>query len=103
MMERYESGQEPIAVSPAVYEGIDLIRRSGACNMFDVPCVLQMAEHFGQQATAIWIKARKKDYAKGLFAGFRPLDPFWTAKMSDMESMFDGWDRENGREHDDEQ
>jgi hypothetical protein len=102
-MERHRSGQEPIAVSPAVFEGIDVIRRSGACNMFDVPCVLQMAEALGQEATMIWIKARKKDYAKGIIAGFRPVDPFWTAKMSDMESMFDGWDREAGRERDEEQ
>jgi hypothetical protein len=80
-MERYEGGEEPVVVTPAVFEGLDRVRRSGACNMFDVPCVLQMAEHLGQEATAIWIKARKKDYARGLFASFR------MAEVSDKEGV----------------
>jgi hypothetical protein len=102
-MEKHKSGEPPVVVSPAVFEGIDLIRRSGACNMFDVPCVLQLAEALGQEATAVWIRARRADYCKGIIVGFKMVDPFWTAKMSDMESMFDGWDREAGRERDDEQ
>jgi hypothetical protein len=99
-MEKHKSGEPPVVVSPAVYEGLDLIRRSGQCNMFDLVCVLQLAEALGQEATAVWIRARKDDYAKGLIAGFKMADAFWSAQLSDMESMFDGWDREAGREQD---
>jgi hypothetical protein len=80
-MERYRSSQNPIVVTPAVFEGLGLIRRSGGCNMFDLTCVLQLAEHFGQEATAIWIRARRDDYAKGLIAGFR------MAEVSDKEGV----------------
>jgi len=59
-----------VKVPKAVLDGLEAVRRSGLTNMLDRPVVAQLAEEFGFEEAARWIRARPKDFAAGIFQGF---------------------------------
>ena len=63
-----------IRIPKRVYEGLEAVRKSGLTNMFDRPRVAELAEEFGFQEAADWVRSHKSEYAKGIFQGFEPVD-----------------------------
>ncbi|HPD17956.1 MAG TPA: DUF5049 domain-containing protein [Planctomycetota bacterium] len=59
-----------VKVPKAVLDGLEAVRRSGLTNMLDRPVVAQLAEEFGFEEAARWIRTRHKLYAIGVFHGF---------------------------------
>ena len=59
-----------VKVPKAVLDGLEAVRRSGLTNMLDRPVVAELAEEFGFEETARWIKTRRREYAVGIFHGF---------------------------------
>jgi len=59
-----------VKVPKAVLDGLEAVRRSGLTNMLDRPVVAQLAEEFGFEEAARWIRTRRKAYAEGIFRGF---------------------------------
>jgi len=59
----------PVPVPKAVYDGLEAIRRSGLTNMLDRPRVIEIAELWGDDATAAWVRTHRAEYAKLIFAG----------------------------------
>ncbi len=43
--------------------------------MFDLPSVASVAERFGYVETARWVREHKRDYAEGMFRGFKSTEP----------------------------
>ena len=65
-----EKVHSPVKVPRHVLGGIEAVRSSGECNMFDVPCVQQVAHRRGFYEAALWVGEHQKLYAKGIFNGF---------------------------------
>jgi hypothetical protein len=63
---------EKVRIPAAVWEGLEAVRRSGLTNMLDRPRVIEIAELWGYDETAKWLRANRKAYAEGIFAGFVP-------------------------------
>ena len=59
-----------VKVPKAVLDGLEAVRRSGLTNMLDRPVVAELAEEFGFEEAAHWIRTRRRDYAAGIFHGF---------------------------------
>ena len=59
-----------VKVPKAVLDGLEAVRRSGLTNMLDRPVVAQLAEEFGFEEAARWVKSRPMDFAAGIFRGF---------------------------------
>lgn len=64
----------PVTVPPRVYEGLDAVRRSARVSMGDVAGVWQVAWLLGYPEVEDWLKAHEREYAHGIFWGFRPMD-----------------------------
>ena len=62
--------KHPIPIPAAVFEGLEAVRRSGLTNMFDRPRVIEIAELWGYDETAAWLREHRKQYCEGIFAGF---------------------------------
>lgn len=60
-----------VKVPKAVLDGLEAVRRSGLTNMLARPVVARLADEFGFEEAARWIKAHPKDFAVGIFHGFR--------------------------------
>ena len=60
----------PILIPVAVYDGLEAVRRSGLTNMLDRPRVIEIAELWGYDETAAWLRENRRLYAEGIFAGF---------------------------------
>jgi len=58
-----------VRVSAAVYDGLEAIRQSGVVNMFDRPRVMELAEMWGHDETAAWVRVNRGQYARLLFHG----------------------------------
>jgi len=58
-----------VRVSAAVYNGLEAIRRSCLTNMCDRPRVIEIADLWGHDATAAWVRAHREEYARLLFHG----------------------------------
>jgi len=69
-MRRVKLGDAPVRVRRAVLAGIEAVRQSGLTNMLDRPVVAKLAEAFGFDEAAVWIRAHREEYANGLFRGF---------------------------------
>ncbi|HPD18017.1 MAG TPA: DUF5049 domain-containing protein [Planctomycetota bacterium] len=59
-----------VKVPKAVLDGLDAVRRSGLTNMLDHRVVAQLAEEFGFEEAARWVKAQRAQFAAGIFQGF---------------------------------
>ena len=59
----------PVPVTQAVYEGLEAIRRSGLTNMCDRPRVIEIADLWGYDATAAWVRTHRAEYAQLIFHG----------------------------------
>ncbi|MHB9106898.1 MAG: DUF5049 domain-containing protein [Armatimonadota bacterium] len=59
----------PVPVPKAVYDGLEAIRRSGLSNMLDRPRVIEIAELWGDDATAAWVRTHRAEYAQLIFRG----------------------------------
>jgi hypothetical protein len=59
-----------IPVSREVFEGIEVVRRSGLTNMLDRPVVADLAEAMGFKASARWVRENRELYAGAVFRGF---------------------------------
>ena len=68
-MERTEKGN-PVVVTADVLEGLEAVRLSGRTNMLDAPRVIELALQMGHIEAARWVYDSRKDYARGVFAGF---------------------------------
>jgi hypothetical protein len=68
------TGQTPVVVPRAVYEGIDAARNSGLFNMLDLPAIAGLTRQLGFDEAADWLNDRgnRKTYAEGIFRGFEP-------------------------------
>lgn len=69
-----DSNEGKVKVSQAVYDGLEAIRSSGATNMFMHHTVLELAEEWGYDDTALWLMDNKEIYAGGIFRGFEPIE-----------------------------
>ncbi len=61
----------PILVPARVREGLEAVRRSGLTNMLDRPAVIELAETLGFPEAAEWVRQHHREYAEGVFRGFR--------------------------------
>ena len=59
-----------VKVPKAVLDGLEAVRRSGLTNMLDRPVVAELAEEFGFDDAARWIRTRRREFAEGIFHGF---------------------------------
>jgi hypothetical protein len=59
-----------VRVPKAVLGGLEAVRESALTNMLDRPAVAEIAEEFGFDETARWVRANKEQYACGIFQGF---------------------------------
>ena len=59
-----------VRVPKAVLDGLEAVRRSGLTNMLDRPVVAELAEEFGFDDAARWIRTRRREFAEGIFHGF---------------------------------
>jgi len=60
-----------VRVPQAVFDGLEIVRKSGLTNMLDRPVVADLAQEFGYYETADWVKTHRDKYARGLFQGFQ--------------------------------
>ncbi len=67
-------GDAPVRVPRTVLDGIDRVRESGLTNMLDRPRVAHLAEFFGYEDSAAWIREHRAEYATGFFHGFEPAE-----------------------------
>ena len=61
---------DPVIVSQAVLDGLEMVRKSGIVNMLDRPAVVMILHAAGCYEAADWCEHHKSDYARGIFAGF---------------------------------
>ena len=75
-VDQYEVLPSPIKIPAEVLRGIEAVRVSGATNMLDRPTVASIAEEFGFEEAAIWLRdaANRPRYAQGIFRGFAADD-----------------------------
>ncbi len=73
-MRRVRLGNAPVRVPRTVLDGIDRVRESGLTNMLDRPRVAHLAEFFGYEESAAWIRVHRGEYATGLFHGFEAAE-----------------------------
>lgn len=62
-----------VKVSPAVFKGLEAVRRSGRTNMLDWQAVRRIAGELGYAETSRWVMNHRKHYAEGIFQGFEPI------------------------------
>ena len=65
-----EEDRYPVKVPRHVLGGIEAVRSSGECNMFEVPCVRAVARRNGFYETELWVEEHQELYAKGILNGF---------------------------------
>ena len=63
-----------VKVPKAVLDGLEAVRRSGLTNMLARTTVADLAEEFGFEEAARWIKAHRRRFAEGIFRGFEAAD-----------------------------
>jgi len=63
--------EHPIPIPAAVFDGLEAVRRSGLTNMLDRPRVIEIAELWGYDETAAWLRTNRTLYARGIFQGFQ--------------------------------
>ena len=59
-----------IQVSEDVLEGLKAVRDSGATNMLDRPCVIELLDQVGYDQATVWVSENKDLYSRGIFQGF---------------------------------
>lgn len=59
----------PVVVPPAVLEGLEAVKRSGA-HMVERTQVLVLAKRMGYRRTVLWVEEYPDEYAHGIFHGF---------------------------------
>jgi hypothetical protein len=69
-----DTPRERVPVSSVVFEGIEAVRLSGRTNMLDRPCVADLAEAMGFEASARWVRENRELYARGVFNGFEVIE-----------------------------
>ncbi len=65
--------KHPVPIPADVFVGLDAVRQSGLTNMLDYPRVIEIAELWGYAETADWLRDHRREYARGVFHGFRVL------------------------------
>lgn len=69
-MERQSRSNERVQISQEVYEGLEIIRQSGATNMLDKPLVTYLAHEWGLEEAAGWLEiVDTKTYGRLIFMG----------------------------------
>lgn len=66
--------KQPVPIPADVFEGLEAVRRSGLTNMLDRPRVIEIAELWGYDATAKWLRENRNLYAQAIFQGFRVVE-----------------------------
>ena len=71
---RYDMSAEegscgPVVVPPAVLEGLEAVKRSGA-HMVERTHVLVLAKRMDYRQTVRWVEENPEDYARGTLCGF---------------------------------
>jgi len=61
---------DPVIVPPDVKKAIELVRSSGLTNMLDRATVAILAEGFGFNDAAYWIRANRDAYGRGFVNGY---------------------------------
>jgi len=61
---------DEVKVPKAVLDGLEAVRKSGLTNMLHRSVVAELAEEFGFEEAARWIRSRRRLYAIGVFHGF---------------------------------
>src|SRR5690606_459600 len=61
-MKLRREGSGMIKVSPAVFEGLEAVRRSGRTNMLDWQAVRRIAGELGYAETSRWIENHREHY-----------------------------------------
>jgi hypothetical protein len=59
-----------VKVPKAVLDGLEAVRQSGLTNMLHRSVVAELAEEFGFEEAARWIRACPRTFAAGIFQGF---------------------------------
>lgn len=66
--------KQPVPIPADVFAGLEAVRRSGLTNMLDRPRVIEIAELWGYDATAEWLRTHRREYATGIFQGFQVIE-----------------------------
>jgi len=66
--------KHPVPIPAAVFDGLEAVRRSGLTNMLDRPRVIEIAELWGYDQTAAWLRVNRTLYAQGIFQGFQVVE-----------------------------
>jgi post-segregation antitoxin (ccd killing protein) len=66
--------QAKVPIPANVLEGVEAVRQSGKTNMLDVSRVIELAFEMEHYATVLWLHENRRQYSKGLFQGFEPVD-----------------------------
>jgi len=66
-----ETNVDKIQVPKDVLNGLEAVRRSGLTNMLDRPVVARLAVEMGFENAAQWVEEHRKEYAEGIFRGFK--------------------------------
>ena len=62
--------EDPIDVSPSVFEGLEVVQESEETNMLDYQAVQDFATGMGYPETALWVREHRREYSEGIFRGF---------------------------------
>jgi len=65
---------DKVKVPKAVLDGLEAVRRSGLTNMLDCPVVAELADEFGFEEAARWIRTHRPEFARGVFHGFEATE-----------------------------
>jgi len=63
-----------VKVPKAVLDGLEAVRQSGLTNMLDRPVVAELADEFGFEEAARWIRTQRRQFARGIFHGFEATE-----------------------------
>jgi len=62
--------EDPIDVSPSLFEGLEVVQESEETNMLDYQAVQDFATRMGYPETALWVREHRREYSEGIFRGF---------------------------------
>ena len=62
-----------VPVPPPVLAGLEALRASRRCNMFELPCVFQWLTAHDYIETVQWLRNHHEDYSNGIVYGFEAM------------------------------
>ncbi|MGN6031673.1 MAG: DUF5049 domain-containing protein [Thermomicrobiales bacterium] len=90
MEKSQDQDRDRVQVTKAVFDGLEIIRQSGATNMLDRLVVLQLAREWGFTATADWIeRVDAATYGRLIFQGPEIIEESLDEKLDRLDREYD--------------